>query len=144
MAYVSHSGSNKSSQYDWKILIFMIVLLVSILIFVAIKFLYPHLLVGTSAVPTPQVSQPVVTAQPSKVDVPAALVSPNTTAEPKDSAIVSAPKSVEVVISDAPKNSEPKKIDNTLKSDLFVEPSQDRSANELLCSNNDRAAGLCQ
>lgn len=138
MAYVSHSGSNKSSQYDWKILIFMVILLVSILVFVAFKFLYPNI-VGAPAVPTGVVSPPAMAGPTSSSTTSAVLV-------PKQnkSATIATPKSVDAVTADESKNSELNTTDNALKSELLVEPNKTQSTDTLLCSDKDRAAGLCQ
>jgi hypothetical protein len=148
MAYVSHSGSNNSSQYDWKVLIFMVLLLVSILIFVAIKFLYPELITGTAPVVSTPVKQSEPAVQANKIDTASQVLSSKPMAEKKTEVATSAPKVTKSTVVDELKNSTPIPVDpvNDMSHDIELKAKSENKteAQNLLCSKSDRASGLCQ
>ena len=144
MAYVSHSGTNNASQYDWKILIFMVLLLVSILGFVAVKFLFPGAVVETNAVFPDQAKSSAPAAAPlSKANVVPQIISPEHLAEKKTDVI--APVAKTTAVNDQ-KESIPKTVDSVMKPehDVQTEIKPVQKTDTLLCSESDRASGLCQ
>jgi len=138
MAYVSHSGTNSSSQYDWKVLIFMVLLLASILVFVAAKFIYPEVMTTGTVAPAQTMSNTVTTSA-AKTVVKKDAVLVVDTAGKQEQAPVSAPKVIKSVVDSAPVSSTTpiavpaqKAITSSSQSD------------NLRCSDSDHAAGLCK
>lgn len=128
MAYISHSGTDNASQYDWKVLIFMVLLLVSILAFVAIKFLFPDVVAGTNSVfPDPVKNSASAAAPMNKTEVVPQIIPPEQLAEKKAESMAPAPKTTKSTFVNDPKNSMHKKDTENLR-----------------CSESDRASGLCQ
>lgn len=145
MAYVSHSGSSKSSQYDWKVLIFMVLLLISVLIFVAVKFLYPELITGAPPVVSTPVKHVEAVAQPRQIDATSQVLPSNAVAEKKPDV---APKVTNPLAVDEPKSSKQVAInssnDISQHAELKENENKKSETQNLLCSENDRASGLCQ
>lgn len=144
MAYISHSGTDNASQYDWKILIFMVLLLVSILVFVAIKFLFPGVIAGTNSVfPNQEKNSAPAAAPMNKAAVAPQIILPERLAEKKTEVIAPAPKTTTV---NDQKDSIPKAVDSVMKPvhDVQAEINPVQKTDTLLCSENDRASGLCQ
>lgn len=134
MAYISHSGkSNKSSHYDWHILIVIILLLVSILTFVVVKFVFPELFADPQRLDTTQQQQSTPVAEPVS-----AAPTHTVTAQPASPQRVSTPATAQ---STAVK----KETEQVLSTDKPQEkPAAKPAVSEALkCSDSDRLAGLC-
>lgn len=127
MAYISHSGTDNESQYDWKVLIFMVLLLVSILVFVAIKFLFPDVVAGPNSVLPDQAKNSAPAASANKTEMVPQIIPPERLAEKKAEFIAPAPKTTKSTSVNDPKNS-----------------MHQTDTENLLCSKSDRASGLCQ
>lgn len=133
MAYISHSGkSNKSSHYDWHVLIVIILLLVSILTFVVVKFVFPELFADPQRLDATQQQQstPIaepVSAQPQKA-VTAQPAAPQHAVVSEQSTAVKETKSADATSTDKPQE----------------KPAAKPAVSEALkCSDSDRLAGLC-
>lgn len=161
MAYVSHSGTGSTSQYDWKILIFMVLLLVSILVFVAVKFLFPEVAGGINTVSpvqattTPiQVTTPVQTANNapaapiSPTEVTSQMIPPERPAEKTAAVIAPAPKTTGSTTTNVLKSSAPQATHSAIppvnEAPATINPELKKETGGLLCSESDRASGLCQ
>jgi len=144
MAYISHSGTDNASQYDWKILIFMVLLLASVFVFVAIKFLFPGVIAGKNSVFPDQVKNSAPAAAPmNKTNVVPQIIPLERLAEKKTEVIAPAPKTTAV---NDQKDSIPKAVDSVMKPvhDVQAEINPIQKTDTLLCSESDRASGLCQ
>jgi hypothetical protein len=154
MAYVSHSGTNNTSQYDWKVLIFMVLLLAAILVFVAAKFIYPEMVKTSTVVPAQAMSNTSTSSAPkSMVKTDAAAVI--SIAEKKEVIPPSAPKVIVSTVDSAPSSSTieatapaQKLIAPTTQSDInqpaLVSSEANTQSEDLRCSDSDHTAGLCK
>lgn len=134
MAYISHSGkSNKSSHYDWHILIVIILLLVSILTFVVVKFVFPELFADPQRLDTTQQQQSTPIAEPVS-----AAPTHTVAAQPATQQRASAPAT-------KPSTAVKKEASQAVSADKPQEkPAAKPVVNEALkCSDSDRLAGLC-
>jgi len=153
MAYVSHSGTNNTSQYDWKVLIFMVLLLAAILVFVAAKFIYPEIVTTGVVVPAQAINTTSMSSAPkSMVKTDAAAVG---IVEKKEVIPTSAPKVIASTVKSAPSSSTTevtapvkKEIAPATQSDTngpaLVSSEANTQSGDLRCSDSDRTAGLCK
>lgn len=155
MAYVSHSGTGSASQYDWKILIFMVLLLVSILVFVAVKFLFPEVAGGINTVSpvqatttTVQAANSAPAAPISPTEVTSQMIPPERPAEKKAAVIAAAPKTTGSTTANVLKSSAPQATHSAIppvnEAPATINPELKKETGGLLCSESDRASGLCQ
>ena len=117
MAYTSHAKKSGSSQYDPGMLMVVVLLLSSILLFVAIKIFFPELLSGIPGIGSPAPQQTV--------------------------SIKPQPASSAVAVKDERKNIKSVQAQGNQKPVAKSVASDNKGHNELTCSENDRTAGLC-
>lgn len=155
MAYVNSGIEMKTSQYDWKIIGLIILLLVAVCALVTIKLLFPDItqekLLSALSSSSPGVS--TTTPQPVPSEKPAATVSHPVIAVAEVPA-KAAPPAVEPVVRTEANvvKSAPAGTDThlttaateTAATQHTAEEPRSVSKTQIVCSAEDRAAELCQ